>query len=183
MIDTDCMPEAIEESVDWVDRLFKLGMFFIGLSNFIVAIMLFRLKNRREDRDKEQDRKLSLFKTLILDHHLDKFYGFFDDLHTQLRPLLLEDSDEVRKSVNDELLTLFIALRQQFYDTFIAIDKTLHEQFASLSDALQDELTEVIFDKGSKLTHLPKYEEEIINRISGFKNQMISLIFHYRGKS
>jgi len=173
--------EFINKHKDIVDFFFKLATMSIAVFNILFAIYIFKLKNKKDDSDKEKDRRISLLKTLVLDHNLKYFYDFFDELAAVLEELKTGLDDAEKSTIKTKADVKFILLRRQFTDTFLAVDKSLYTTIIDKMDILQDELTYCIFDAGVNLTHEPKFNEMITNKLIDKKTAILSMLFMYRG--
>jgi len=175
------MDDLIKNHKELVDFLFKVATMFIALFNVGFAILIFRSKTRKDDTDKEKDRKLSLLKTLVLDHNLKNFYSFFDDLESKLSELKKALSDEEKSVIDSAVSDKFVKLRIQFINLFLAVDKDLYKSILDKMDSLQEYITKSIFDAGVNLNHDPKYNEIIANPLSDKKTDILAMLFQYRG--
>jgi len=170
------------EEINVLDVAFKSATILIALTNLIFAYLFFRSKNKREDADKEKDRKINWLKTLILDHNLKHYYSFFDELEKELNKLKTPNLTDLNKQKIDENnAELFIVVRRKFTDVLLIVDNEIYQETIVLFDKLQGELTETIFNQGINLSHQPKFEEEILSRLSSTKTDVIKKIFNYRG--
>ncbi len=165
-----------------LDTIFKFATISIAIFNVYFAVKVFRIKDKKDDTEKERDRKIQLFKTLVLDFNLKHCYSFFDDIFKNLISLKstnLNDND--KKLISRDLDGFFILLRVNFIDLLLAIDKTLHTKIENEADDLQKQLTDTIFDQGVNLSHLPKYDELINQKIANTKAEIIKILFEFRG--
>jgi len=176
------MPFQPEQSQDYLDIAFKSATICIALFNAYFAIMIFRLKNKKEEKEKESDRKIQLLKTLVLDHNLKNFYSIFDEIEDELLKLKQPNLiDQDKQQIDSDIQDLFIKLRRKFYDSLIAIDFPLYDSVKKYADDLQTHLTDKIFDNGINLSHCPKYDELIIEPFTNYKSEIIKKLFSYRG--
>lgn len=168
--------------MELLDFFFKSATIVIAVVNLFFVIKFFRLKDKKEDVDKERDRRINWLKTLVLDHSLDSFYSFFDSLERELiklkeKNLSITDKKQVDEKIGDH----FISLRRNFTDALIAVDDNLYANVLSVSDSLQTLLTETIFDNGINLFYPPKYQELILEKLTISKTEIIKILFRYRG--
>jgi hypothetical protein len=170
------------EQIDYLDVTFKFAMIIVAGTNVYFAHKFFNFKNKKDDADKEKDRKINWLKTLILDHNLKHYYLFFDDLEKELDKLkVLNLSVLDKQTIDENNAILFISIRRRFIDILLVVDKKIYTKVQNLFDKLQEELTDTIFNQGINLTHLPKFDDEIMSRISSTKTDVIKEIFNYRG--
>lgn len=169
--------------VQYLDVLSKLAVVLIAIINLIFAVFVFLKKNHIDRTEKESDRKINWLKSLILDHNLDHFYEFFDRLDIELIKLKEPSIDEAGKQdINDSVSEIFIYLRRNLIDMFLAVDTELYKFFIASSDSLQDHITESIFDAGINLSHPAKFDEVLSNKVMETKTNLIKRLFEYRGQ-
>lgn len=179
------MCESIIEptpTVDYLDMGFKFATICIAIFNAIFAVKIFWLKTEKDDTEKERDRKIQLLKTLILDHNLKYYYSIFDEIDTELDKLKQNGlSDAQKGEIDSNIGSLFIKLRRKFYDSLLAIDQNLYETIKGHADKLQTHLTNNIFDQGINLSHMPKFDELISEKVTVTKTEITKILFGYRG--
>ncbi len=174
-----------ETSIDYLlilDIAFKTATICIAGFNAFFAVKIFKLKDKKDETEKEKDRKIQLLKTLVLDHNLKNYHLIFEKIENELSKLQTPNLSDIDKQEMDSRIgNHFIELRSKFYDSLLAIDDSLYERIKMKSDALQTLFTETIFDQGVNLTHLPKYDELIIQPMTTAKTEIIKALFTYRG--
>lgn len=164
-----------------LDRISKMSTIVIAALNVFLTIFIFSRNYKKNIADKEQDRKLHLFKTLILDHNLSEFYSFYSNLERTLLMLKKEIlSDNERQQIIDESESHFIKLTKNFTDTLLAIDINLHQEVLDRIEKYQEELFTSISDKGIVLSHEPKFDEIITNSMSRSKTSILTILYNYR---
>ncbi len=175
-------PEQVINYMNILDIAFKSATICIAGFNAFFAVKIFRLKDKKDETEKEKDRKIQLLKTLVLDHNLKNYHSIFDNIDEQLillqQPNLTNDDKQI---IDTSIADLFIQLRRKFYDSLLAIDDTLYEIIKGKADALQTYITETIFDPGVNLTHIPKFDELISQKMTTTKTEIIKKLFNYRG--
>lgn len=165
-----------------LDIAFKAATVCIAIFNAVFAVTIFRMRNKRDDKEKERDRKIQLLKTLVLDHNLQHFYTIFDEIELMLCGLKNPNlSDEEKQDIDSNIGDLFIKLRRKFYDSLLAIDIRLYDTIEMYADDLQTHFTNTIFDQGINLSHSPKYDELIQESLIKTKSNIITNLFNYRG--
>lgn len=175
-------PEKVIDYMNILDIAFKSATVCIAGFNVYFAVKIFRLKDKKDDNEKERDRKMQLLKTLVLDHNLKNYHSIFEDIEKHLILLQKENLTNIDKQAIDiDIADLFIQLRSKFYDSLLAIDDNLYESIKIKADALQTHFTETIFDPGINLTHMPKYDELINQKLTTVKTEIIKKLFNYRG--
>lgn len=170
------------ESIDYLDIAFKIATISIAALNVFFAVRIFNLKNKKDDSAKEKDRKIQLLKTLVLDPNFKNFYLIFDEIEDELNKLKVNGLTVIQKQAIDATLAdLFIKLRRKFYDSLLGIDESLYSNIETHSDVLQNHFTETIFDNGVNLSHSPKFDELITEKLLNTKTNIIKQLFSYRG--
>jgi hypothetical protein len=165
-----------------LDNFQKIATIVIAIANLFLLIKYTNFKNKKEDKEKENDRKINWLKTLILDHNLSKFYSFFDSVKAELANLRIRGmSDSQKETVDSKVGDHFINLRRDFIDILLAIDDKLYKQILEIIDKLQAHLTNTTFDDGINLDVDSKFNDLILEVLTKSKTDIIKLLFHYRG--
>lgn len=165
-----------------LDVLFKLATISIAIFNAYFAWKVFKLKDNKENIEKEKDRKIYNLKTLFLDHKLKPFFEIFNNI--ELEFVKTKENNltlEIRNQINNNVSELFIKMRKEFYDTLIAIDKTLYEEVQKHFDDCQDKFSKVLFDESVDLSISANYEENVDNNSIETKCKIIGTFGNYRG--
>ncbi len=166
-----------------LDTIYKIATVCIAFVNVCLVIYIFVRNNNKDNKNSEKNRKMSLLKTLILDYNMKYLYLFFEDLRKETNKLTVANlSDDAKREINEKLLLYGNELRQKFIDPFLAIDSKLYDNILHSIDILLDNMTNSIFDEGINLSHAPKFEELIINKITNTKTHIIKLLFEYSGE-
>jgi len=167
---------------DYLDIFCKIATILIAAFNAYFAYKFFWFRNTKDEREKERDRNIQLLKTLVLDHNFSNFYDIFAEIEDNLKPLKRPNLTDAEKGPIDTAIgECFIALRRQFYDSLLGIDENLYEKVKDKADKLQSEISNAIFDAGVNLSHQPKYDELLIEKLINCKNNIIGDLFAYRG--
>lgn len=173
--------KIIQDNWHLLDPIAKIATIVIASLNVVLTIFIFFINFRKNNADKEQDRKLQLFKTFVLDHNLNEFYSFYTNLENTLLQLKMESLTDVdRQRIIDESESHFIKLSRNFIDSLLAIDKELYQKVLDQLDLFQEELNTSISDKGIVLSHQPKYDEIITNKMSRSKTSILTILYNYR---
>lgn len=166
-----------------LDTIYKIATVCIAFINVCLVIYIFVRNNNKDNKNSEKNIKMSLLKTLILDYNMKYLYLFFEDLRKETNKLTVANlSDDAKREINEKLLLYGNELRQKFIDPFLAIDSKLYDNILHSIDILLDNMTNSIFDEGINLSHAPKFEELIINKITNTKTHIIKLLFEYSGE-
>lgn len=177
-----CCHQLSMPQTDTLDIIFKLAAILIAFMNVVLAFYVFTRNSKKADSVSENDRKIHLLKTLILDHNLKFFYDLVDKLETKLNELLtnnltVDQKQEIINSTDD----LFISLRRKFTDNLLAVDKDLFEDVLNKLDDLQGSLNSTIFNDGVNLSHKPMFDKMILDPITKAKTEILRVLFNYKG--
>lgn len=171
------------QNISILDTIYKIATVCIAFINVCLVIYIFVRNNNKDNKNSEKNRKMSLLKTLILDYNMKYLYLFFEDLRKETNKLTVANlSNDAKREINEKLLLYGNELRQKFIDPFLAIDSKLYDNILHSIDILLDNMTNSIFDEGINLSHAPKFEELIINKITNTKTHIIKLLFEYSGE-
>lgn len=171
------------QNISILDTIYKIATVCIAFINVCLVIYIFVRNNNKDNKNSEKNRKMSLLKTLILDYNMKYLYLFFEDLRKETNKLTVANlSNDAKREINEKLLLYGNELRQKFIDSFLAIDSKLYDNILHSIDILLDNMTNSIFDEGINLSHAPKFEELIINKITNTKTHIIKLLFEYSGE-
>lgn len=171
------------QNISILDTIYKIATVCIAFINVCLVIYIFVRNNNKDNKNSEKNRKMSLLKTLILDYNMKYLYLFFEDLRKETNKLTVANlSNDAKREINEKLLLYGNELRQKFIDPFLAIDLKLYDNILHSIDILLDNMTNSIFDEGINLSHAPKFEELIINKITNTKTHIIKLLFEYSGE-
>jgi hypothetical protein len=166
-----------------IDDIQSYATILIALANLILIVYIFVRNNKKDALKSEQNRKINLLKTLILDHNLSNLYHFFNDVCSELDGLkkCTLDDIETKEAINEKIQDKAKFLRENFLDLFYAIDIDLYRELLSTIDEMTDSLTNGIFDSGNNLAHNPKFEEIIANPFRKSKSKVLKILFSYTG--
>lgn len=168
-------------SLPILDSIYKIAMILIAAFNIAFALYIFKVKNKKDNDSEEKNRRIGFLKTLVLDHSMIDLYRFFSLIDIETLRLKSKLSKLEKKEVNDAIIAFGIELRQRFIDPLIAIDNGLYSNVLHAVDELIDGITNCIYDEGINLTHKPKFEEQINQKIQKTKTSIISTLFSYKG--
>ena len=169
------------QSIDLLDTLYKIGVVFIALFNFLFSIYIY-CRNKKTQKEKEtKANRQNLLNVLILNHKLDVFYKIFAEIHSDCKVLLDTkiDEDLRKEQANIKLEDLFIRLNVEFIATLRAVDIPLSDNTLNISDKLQGELSENIFDRGVNLHIKAKFDELIQCPISDAEIAIIRQLYEF----
>lgn len=159
-----------------LETVYKIATIVIALANIVFAIYIYFLKNKKDNKIKESDRKVTFFKNLILDYNLKKFYKNFNNLESYLLQYLegKYNEDEFEKLIQSE----FKKLNQDFINVIEVVDKSMKKNLLEISDKCRDEILIYIPQgKESLQTQYYNLNENLLET----KKKMLSLLFNYNG--
>lgn len=175
----------LADPINWAETIKNvsaIATLIISITNLILTITLFVLKNKREDSEAERKLKLEWFNKFILDYNLSYFHDFFEKSAVELDNLKTSElSDEVKSKILENVKGYQREFRIHFVDSLLAVDRNLYDKMIHISDKLIDDFTNTAFDPGIKLSHEPKFEEEITIKLTSGKTQMIQELFKFDG--
>jgi hypothetical protein len=167
---------------DWVRTISTVLTFIISLINLLYAVRFFYHKDKKEDDVKEKDLRINWFKSLVLDYNLEHFHNFFTEIEQELQKLKPKKlTDKQKEKIIEAIKDKQRFLRKNFVDMLLAVDKELYDKTLESLDLLVDHITEVTFNSGINLSHLPKFDEEISAKIGETKTNILKLFFSYKG--
>lgn len=173
-INIQCVPEkSWSDIASWILPLvFSVITFYLGrLSN--------KKKEVKDDTIIEANRRMSLFKTLILDYNLKYVYDFFNNLDVQLVKLKQRGVD--KRKLEPHIQNVFKLLNEKFIFMLTAVDNEYYYSILNLSDEFRGQLLSTIADDGVNLFVDKKYSELIDTPTKNFKAKLLKALFEYRG--
>jgi len=166
-----------------------LAQVVIAIANILLAVYIFtyqRSKDQLSEKNNailnEQNIKLQWFKELIIQPNIAFINSFYEELHT-LQQKIVSDTltEEEILALNRFINDCASNLRKSFLDSILNIDKNLYKKAKENIDNLVTELTMSISNDEYKLTNNKTYEKVISSKIYYSKNNLLALIFNYKG--
>ncbi len=132
----------------------------------------------------EQNIRLQWFKELIIQPNLDQINSFYTQLHSlENRIESISLTEEQKIELASFIKTEQSNLRKSFVDVLLGVNPSLYQEVIDNLDNLIDGITNVIFNDGFNLTHKTTFEREIATKISNSRNDLIRMIYNYKGVS
>jgi hypothetical protein len=158
-------------------------MIIIAIVNVILVLKIFYSNKQREQTIYENNRKIDLFKKLILDYNLHYLYDFFKDILEEVKCLSRKNiTIEEKKRINEKILYDFAKpLRLNFIDVVYVANENMQKNIQNIIDNLTDKLTDTILNSENKCLDEDIFKEHIIKPISTAKIEIISILFKYNG--
>lgn len=170
-----CPPET-----DFLDIISKVSSIVIAGLGLLFSYYIFKISNENDNIRDDKSRQYDSLKTIILEHNLKHFFNFYEEIMIVVQPLSKKKLTDISKSkLNDSMVDALTHLRLNFTDLLLAVDTDLYTEIMKNTDDLIDELTEVMFDEGIVLTHNPKFESEIISRLSASKTNNVKILYSF----
>ena len=117
-----------------------------------------------------------------MDNNLTYFHEFFENVEQEIRKILSNgDDDQLKIRINEAIKDYNKKFRVRFIDSLLAVDISIYDNLIKISDDMIDGFTNNIFDPGINLSHLPKFEEIVVNQLSQTKTRMIQELFKFNG--
>lgn len=161
----------------------------IALFNIIYTVYFFSYQ-KKKDREAELKREklktqnvtLSWFKELIIKPQWINVEKYFEKILNESEGFNQKDlSQSQKKEILEDIKHHTSNIRKSFVDTLQAVDKQLYEKVRNNMDNLIDGIAEDIFNEGINLNHRNTFEDKIHNKIIYSRNDLINLIFSYKG--
>ena len=165
---------------EWWDTFEWIIPVLVSVFIYYLGTISNKKKEDKDDSTIEANRKMSLFKTLILDYNLKYVYDFFDNLDILLVELKQQDCD--KRALEPKIQDEFKLLNEKFIFLLMAINQRFYLSILKLSDDFRDELVANIADDGINLYIDSKYTELIDKPSKNFKVKLLKVLFEYRGK-
>lgn len=130
----------------------------------------------------EQNIRLQWFKELVVQPHLPDINRFYAKLH-DIDQLIVENplSENRRQQISELVKQEQAMLRKKFVDVLRGVNTQLYNDVIANLDTLIGAITITLFDDGFNLTHKPTFEREIGSKITYSRNDLIRLIYSYKG--
>lgn len=172
-----------------ISDISDLAQVVIALANVILVIYVFTYTRNKDNEDisrnlnlQEQNINLQWFKDLIILPNYPFVLKFYEDIMKISEKLMLPGlSDQDKIKISDDIKAEQSKLRKSFVDVLRIADLKLEQSVKTNLDTLIGEITLTVFDRGINLTHPPAFEKEITNKIVYSKNDLISLIYGFKG--
>lgn len=173
-----CDCQIVSNPADWVDKVTAIAMALIALFDIILTILLFQRTRKDNKNVEEKHRRFELMHSLILEHNISRMYEFYDKVSDECSKLLDSDKKTVKDEVNNAVKGEAKKFRLRFLTLFNVIDPLLYKSLLEITDALVDGITNTIYDPGINLTYEPKFDEEISQKISKNRTDMLVKLYH-----
>lgn len=166
-----------------------IAQVIIAAANLFLAgyVIFYQIKRDKKSDSStallnEQNIKLQWFKELIVQPNIEGINNFYQNLSLLRNRITTNDiSIEQKETINDIVKAELSIIRKSFVDVLIQIDKKFGDKIMANLDELVDNITNAIFNDELKLAMPSVYEKEIGARIAYSKNNLLSLLYNYKG--
>ena len=173
-----CACQIISSPSGWVETVTAIATAVIAIFDILLTIFIFRL-TRKDNRDvEEKHRRFELMHSLILEHNIGYLYEFYDKVSEACSKLMQSEEQDVKEEVNNAVKSEAKRFRLRFLTLFTVMDPSLYKSLLEITDELVDGITNSIDNPGIKLTYEPKYDEEISQKISKNRIEVLSKLYH-----
>ena len=169
--------KVVNNSVEWADKMIAIAMAIIALFDVVLTFIIFYRTRKDSKYEEDKHRRFELMHSLILEHNIIKLYDFYDKLTDECNKLLKSEEKSIKDEVNKSVKSEAKQFRLRFLTLFNVIDTNLYNSLVEITDNLVDGITNTIYDSGIKLTHEPKYDVEIAQKISKSRVDMLNKLY------
>ncbi len=173
-----CNCQIVSNSADWVDKVSAIATAVIAFFDIVLTILVFYLTRKDNKAVEEQHKRFELMHSLILEHNISRLYDFYDKVSDVCAKLLQSDEQSVKDEVNTVVKNEAKKFRLRFMTLFVVIDPALYKSLLETTDKLVDGITNAIYNPGIKLNYEPKFDEEISQKISKNRTEVLTTLFH-----
>jgi hypothetical protein len=175
-------PKADSDLFEIVRTISIVITLIFSLINLIYAVRIFNYKDKKDDLLKENELRLSAFRSLVLDYHLDKFYGFFENVEKHLLKLRQPTlSIDKKRKINETIVEELSATRRAFVNLLSAVNEKLYYDTLRDLDEMIDGFTNRIFDEINDLSNETVFQQLISNELSRTRTKALKRFLTYDG--
>lgn len=169
--------QSISSSADCFEKATAIATVIIAIINVILTLYIFLKERKDKETVEDKHSKFEMLRALILDENIGRLYDFYDVITEECEKLLKSDDKATKDEVNNNILSEAKLFRLRFLTLFNVTDSVLYNDLLNICDALVDSITNSIYDEGLKLTNIPKFDQEIRQRISKNRIEMLSRLY------
>lgn len=169
--------QSISSSADCFEKATAIATVIIAIINVILTLYIFFKERKDKETVEDKHSKFEMLRALILDENIGRLYDFYDVITEECEKLLKSDDKTTKDEVNNNILSEAKLFRLRFLTLFNVTDSVLYNDLLNICDALIDSITNSIYDEGLKLTNIPKFDQEIRQRISKNRIEMLSRLY------
>lgn len=160
-----------------LDNICSVATILIAVINVGLLIYIFRQEAKNSQKENNKARRWDFLLNVIIQPNISHLYGFFNNVDAETRKLLMLSDITDKQAINSNIIDLATSFRKDFLILLSVVDKNLYDSSLKIIDGFVDALTVSILDKGINLTYLPKFEDEISNKVVSCKQALLSNIY------
>lgn len=173
-----CNCQIVSNPSAWVDTVSAIATAVIAIFDVVLTILVFYLTRKDNKAVEEKHQRFGLMHSLILEYNISRLYDFYDKVSDECAKLLQSDEKSVKDEVNSVVKSEAKKFRLRFLTLFVVIDPALYKSLLEATDKLVDGITDAIYNPGIKLNYEPKFDEEISQKISKSRTDVLTILFH-----
>lgn len=173
-----CDGQIVSNSAGWVDKVSAVATAVIAVFDILLTFYIYHLTKRDNKAVEETHRRFELMHSLILEHNINYLYSFYDKVSEVCSELLQSNEQKVKEEVNNAVKSEAKKFRLRFLTLFNVIDPALYKSLLETTDNLVDGITNSIDNPGINLTYEPKYDEDISQKISKNRIEVLTKLYH-----
>ena len=167
---------------DLWDVVVQFATVFTAIVSVYLAYRVYIWTKHDSEQQTEQQRKLTMLKTLVLDYRMNLFYEFIEDISSVSKELAIYTTKEQRMQINEKLLVEFSNIRLKFFEILRVVDnRMLYEPSLKILDDLFDYLSETMSQEGVDFTQEVILREKVILPINNASIEVLRVLFKYTG--
>ena len=169
-----------------ISAIAHVSIAVIALANVIIACYIIHYQKKQDTRRQRIDKqnlRIDWFKNLIIQPqwgNVENYYKEITDICKDFNNQNLSDEDKAE--ILKKIKKCNSNVRKSFVDTLKVANEQLQAKAQQNLDKLIDGITEIVQNEGINLSHKPTFDREILNRITYSRNDLISIIFSYKGE-
>lgn len=167
---------------DLWDVVVQIATILTAIIGVYLAYRVYIWTKQDSELQSEQQRKLTMLKTLVLDYRMNLLYEFIDNITSSSNELAVSLNVEQRRLINEKLLIEFSNIRLKFFEVFRIVDnRMLYEPSLVILDNLSDYLSETISQDDIDFSQETILREKIIIPIHNASVEILKVLFKYTG--
>ena len=167
----------MSSNADCFEKVTAIATVIIALFNVFLTFYIFYKERKDKVAVEDKHSKFEMLRSIILDENIGRLYEFYDVITEECEKLQNSDDKTTKDEVNNKILSEAKLFRLRFLTLFNVTDTVLYDDLLKICDDLVDGITNSIYDDGLKLTNIPKFDQEIRQRISKNRIEMLSRLY------
>lgn len=125
--------------------------------------------------------QLQWYRELLIHPNVSTIYGLFSDITEISQKFTTPNLTDIQKSeILQEIKNKVAAFRVAFVDLLEVVDVEKRKQSLDVLDTLVDYIGITTLDQGINLSHQPKFEESILQKVSHTRNIFLQIISRFK---